>query len=233
MGLNLKNLLTKGADLFSTKENASPPKEFEVITEAMAERLSERAQKLIKGLDALQKNTKASQHHKIELQKWIDKENEELFHLKVNIRERKHSHMESTQESGRSLLGKRHPVWANDFNIYLDQIQDLFAVHKNECTIIQCNLGEDVLRSLRIFYYASEGNILCINSHRSLEYDCHTIPVSFSIEVSPDFLEGRPTGEYIFRPTPGGHAQWTFTGNRWGIDNNFVWLDFGKNKPED
>jgi hypothetical protein len=230
MGLKLKNLLTKGADLFSATENASPPEEFEIITEAMAERLAERAQKLLKGLDALQNNTKASQHDKIELQKWVDKENDELFHLKIHICERKRSRMESTPESGRSLLGKRHPVWADDFNIYLDQIEDLFAVHKNECTIIQCNLGEDVLQSLKIFYYASEGNILCINSHRSLEYNSHTIPVSFSIEVSPDFSDDRPMGEYIFRPIPGGHAQWTFTGNRWGIDNNIVWLDFGKNK---
>jgi hypothetical protein len=36
----------------------------------MAERLADRVPRLLKGLDALKRKSEASQHHKIERQKW-------------------------------------------------------------------------------------------------------------------------------------------------------------------
>ena len=231
LGISLKNLLTKAPGLFSTRENTRVPEEFEVITEAMSERLAERVPKLLKGLEALQKKTRASQRHKIELQKWVDKENEELLNLKETISERKRSYLKSLPENARSLLVKSHPVWASNFNLYLDQIQDLFAIHKDECTIVQCILETHTFKSIKIFYYASGGNLLCINSRRNLEYDVNTIPLQCR-DVQLDNSEGHLLGEYIFRPIPKGHAQWTFTGNRWGVENHILWLDFGKYKHE-
>jgi hypothetical protein len=235
MGLNLKNLLTRAPGLFSAKENVPESREFEIITEAMAERLAERAPKLLKGLHALQKNAKASQHHKIELQKWIDKENEELLDLKKTIRERKRSLIESLSENEKIHLAKRHPVWLNNFNIYLDQIEDLFAVRKNESTIVRCNVDSETTKSLKVFYYAADQTILCINSHRTLTYNSKEMPVHLHCETETlsDSMADHTPGEYSFRPVPGGQAQWTFTGNKWGIEDNIVWLDFGKNKTED
>lgn len=232
MGVNLKNLLAMAPGLFPSKRNPPEEEEFEVITEAMAERLAERTPKLLKGLDALQKNTKASQQHKIELQKWVDRENEELYNLKETIGERKRSHLASVSENARSLLAKRHPVWAHNFNLYLDQIQDLFGIHKDMNTIIQCILEPSTLRLLKIFYYASGENLLCINSRRNLIYDEKEIPVKYRAGNPLTCTDENHSGEYIFRPIPGGHAQWTFTGIRWGVENHMVWLDFGKSQED-
>jgi hypothetical protein len=230
--MSLKNLIIKAPGLFSTRENTSVPEEFEVITEAMAERLAERVPKLLKGLEALQKKTRASQHHKTELQKWVDKENEELLNLKETISERKRSHLKSLSENARSTLVKRHPVWASNFNLYFDQIQDLFAIHKDERTIVQCILETHTFKSIKIFYYASGENLLCINSLKNLKYDDSEMLRPSRTYVQNDNSDGHPLGEYIFRPIPGGQAQWTFTGNRWGVENHILWLDFGKNKHE-
>lgn len=228
MGINLKNLLARAPGFFPSKESPSKQEEFEIITEAMAERLAERAPKLLKGIDALQKNMKASQHHKIELQKWVDKENEELLNLKETISERKRSHLATVSENARSFLVKRHPVWASNFDIYLHQIQDLFGIHKDRNTIIQCILDPHILSSLMVFYFASGETLLCINSRRNLKYDKNEIPLKRSNEHTLSHNDENPSGEYIFRPIPGGHAQWIFSGNRWGVENNMLWLDFGK-----
>lgn len=232
VGVNLKNLLAMAPGLFPSKESPPVQEEFEAITEAMAERLAERTPKLLKGLDALQKNTKASQHHKIELQRWVDKENEELRNLKKTITDRKRSHLTTVSENDRSLLEKRHPVWARNFNLYLDQIQDLFGIHKDRSAIIQCILEPNTFRLLKIFYFASGENLLCINSRRNLKYEEKEMPVKYRAGnplASPD---ENHMGEYIFRPIPGGHAQWTFTGIRWGIENHMLWLDFGNNQED-
>jgi hypothetical protein len=226
VGMSLKKMLNKTPGLFSTRKNTLVPEEFEVVTEAMAERLAERVPKLLKGLEALQKKTGASQHHKVELQKWVDKENEELFNLRAMIIERKRSYLESISENAQSLLVRCHPVWASNFNLYLDQIQDLFAIHKDESTIVQCILEAHIVKSVKIFYYASGENVLCINSRKNLKY------ASAEINVRQNNSNDHPQGEYIFRPIPGSHAQWIFTGNRWGIENHTLWLDFGKSKHD-
>jgi hypothetical protein len=230
--MSLKNLFTKTQVLFSAREAIRLPEEFEVITEVMAERLADRVPKLLKGLDALREKTEASQHHKIELQKWIDKENQELLDLKETICERKRSHLESISENARSLLRKRHAVWASNFDLYIDQIQDLFAIQKDESTIVQCILEEHALRTLKIFYYASGESLLCINSRRNLRYNKSEMPVKSQTDVPSDTSDQYRFGEYIFRPIPGGHAQWTFTGSRWGIENHILWLDFGKSRDD-
>jgi hypothetical protein len=232
MGLSLKNLLIKTPGLFSTRENTTMPEGFEEITEAMAERLADRVPKLLKGLDALQKKTGVSQHHTIELQKWVDKENEELLNLKKTVSERKHSYLKTLSEDARTGLIMRHPIWISNFDVYLDQIQDLFAIHKNESTIVQCAMEGNVFNSLKIFYYASRGNVLCINSNKDLKFVSDETLLKGETDAEQANGEDHPSDEYIFRPVPGGQAQWIFTGNRWGIENHILWLDFGKSEGD-
>jgi hypothetical protein len=97
----------------------------------------------------------------------------------------------------------RHPAWISNFNMNLDQIHDLFAISKDEHIIVQSTLETSVLKSSKIFYYGSGGDMLCINSYKDLKCEDDALPVKCG-------------GEYLLRPGPGGHAQWTFPGNRWG-----------------
>lgn len=228
MALNLKNLRIKTQALLLTRENANIPEGFEEITEAMAERLTDQIPAFIKRIDSLRGNTGASQHHKIELQKWIDNKNAELLNLKETISERKYTHLGTLPDDARVRLAEHHPVWMIDFNLHLEQIQDLMAIHKDESTVVQCLLETDILRCLKIFYYASDGNVLTISSNLCSQRVSHELSVKHSANVRQNNITDRLTGEYFFQSLPEGHAQWTFTGNRWGIDNNILWLDFGK-----
>jgi hypothetical protein len=56
----------------------------------------------------------------------------------------------------------------------------------------------------------------------------HELSVKQRVNVRHNNITGRYTGGYVFQSLPEGHAQWTFTGNRWGFYNNILWLDFGK-----
>jgi hypothetical protein len=209
------------------------PEEFEEITEAMAEKLTDQIPELLKKIDALQKNKSASRYHKIELQKWIDKVNIELLNLKETVSERKHLYFKTLSDDVQLRLADRHPVWMRDFNLYFDQIKDLIAIHKDESTIVRCLLKTNTLRSLEIFYYASNGNVLTINSNKNLKYVGSEVPPVQRDNAEHKNVIDRPTGEYIFLPIPEGHAQWIFKGNRWGIDKNILWLDFGKSKGDE
>jgi hypothetical protein len=85
-----------------------------------------------------------------------------------------------------------------------------------------------ILRYLKIFYYASDGNVLTINSNINSKHVSHESSVKHRVNVRQNNITDRLTGEYFFQPLPEEHAQWTFTGNRWGFDNNILWLNFGK-----
>ena len=232
MVLNLKNLRIKTQALLSTRENTDMPEGFEEITEAMAEKLTDQIPEFIKRVDSLHENTSASHYHKIELQKWIDNKNKELLSLKETVSERKYSYLGTLSGDARIRLAERHPVWMIDFNLYLEQIQDLIAIHKDESTIVQCFLETDILGYLKIFYYAPDGNVLTINSNINSKNIRHELSVKHRVNVIQNNITERLTGEYFFQSLPEGHAQWTFTGNRWGIDNNILWLDFGKRNDE-
>ena len=135
MVLNLKNLRIKTQALLSTRENTDMPEGFEEITEAMAEKLTDQIPEFIKRVDSLHENTSASHYHKIELQKWIDNKNKELLNLKETISERKYSYLGTLSDDARIRLSERHPVWMIDFNLYLEQIQDLIAIHKKKALL--------------------------------------------------------------------------------------------------
>ena len=205
---------------------------FEEITEAMAERLAWQIPAFLKRIDILQKNKITPQSHKVEMQKWIDKTNKELIGLKETIIKRKRSYVETLSENEQMRLAERHPVWMNGFNLYLEHIQYLIAFHRDESTIIQCILVADILRPLKIYYYASGGDVLAINSRNSLKYSTCGASTQWEDNVIQSNVVDRPTSRYIFLPAPEGHAQWIFMGNRWGIDNHRLWLDFGKSKSD-
>jgi len=234
MGFSLRNKHNKTQVLLSSRNSTNVPAVFIEMTEAMAERLADQVPELLRRIDGLQKSKSASQYHKIELQRWIDNKNNELLNLKEMIIARKRSHFKALSNDEQALLAERHPVWMNDFNLHLDQIQDLIAIHKDESIIIQCLLETDILKSLKIFYYASDNNVLTINSNKKLKSLNHQVQMQRDDDVTHQNLTYRPaTGEYIFQPMPGRHAQWTFKGNKWGIDDQIMWLDFGKNKVKE
>lgn len=234
MGFSLRNKRIKTQVLLSSRNSTNVPAVFIEMTEAMAERLADQVPELLRRIDGLQKSKSASQYHKIELQRWIDNKNNELLNLKEMIIARKRSHFKTLSNDEQALLAERHPVWMNDFNLHLDQIQDLIAIHKDESIIIQCLLETDILKSLKIFYYASDNNVLTINSNKNLMPLNHQVQMQREDDVTHRGVLFHPTtGEYNFLPMPERHAQWTFKGNRWGIDNHILWLDFGKNKAKE
>lgn len=233
MGFTLRNIRITSQDLLSNRDNANISEGFEEITEAMSESLADQVPELLKRIDYLRKNKKLSQNNKIEIQRWIDKKNNDLLKLKEAICERKYSYLQTLSQNEQLHLAECHPLWIIDFNLYLDQIQDLIAIHKDESTIIQCFLEANIFRSLKIFYYASDGNTLTINSNKNLKYiNCQTPSERRNNALRKNFLN-RPKGEYIFLPTREGHEQWIFKGNRWGLDNNILWLDFGKRQSHE
>lgn len=234
MGFSLRNKRIKTQEILSSRNSTNIPAGFVEITEAMAERLANQVPELLRRFDSLQKNKNASQYHKIELQKWIDNENEELLNLKETVSARKHSYLKALPDDEQALLAERHPFWINDFNLYLDQIQDLIAIHKDESIIIQCLLEADIFSLLKIYYYASDNNVLTINSNKKLKPMNHQVQMQREDNVTHKSVIDRPaTGEYIFLPMPERQAQWAFKGNRWGIKNHILWLDFGKNKVKE
>lgn len=228
MGFSLRNILITTQDLLSNRGNANIPEGFEEITEAMSERLADQIPELLKRIDYLKNNKSISQSNIIEVQKWIDKKNNELLNLKEAISERKYLYLKNLSDNEQLCLAERHPVWMIDFNLHLEQIQDLIAIHKDGNTVIQCFLETHIFRSLMIYYYASDGNALTINSSKNLKHISCQAPSELRNNALCANIIDRPNGEYIFLPIRDGHAQWIFKGNRWGIDNNILWLDFGK-----
>jgi len=228
VGLSLRNLRLKTRGVTATGEEGVTPDGHEEITEAMAERLAERTPRLIKGTEALKKASEGSPHHRMALQKWVDKESAELLDLRETVIQRKRSYLETASHNTRISLAARHPVWMSSFNISLDQIKDLFAVSEDKNVIVHCLLEVQVLQSVRIFYYGSGSDVLSLDSRPNMEHDCTTIPAGQIITREQGNGQDCHRGEYYFRPISGGHAQWTFTGNRWGIANNSLWIDFGK-----
>jgi len=228
MGLSIKHLSLISSGPRSDTDNPTISPGFEELIEAMAERLADRTPKLLKGLDALQKKARTSQHDVTKLQAWVDKENQELLNLKETIRERRGSYIKTLSVDARACLAVRHPVWMSNFNMYLDQIQDLFAIHKDGRAVVKCTLQANTLKALKIYYYPSCEAVLCINSDQSQKCVSDETPIDGWAESKQSLKESYPSNEYIFRSVAGGHAQWIFTGNRWGIENYILWLDFGK-----
>jgi len=228
MPFSLKSVLMNPAGLCQGRESSNISGSYEEVTEAMAERLASRAPKLLRGLNILEERNRDPRRHTMELQKWLDKEKEELFNLKKTIDERKRSYLKAFSENAKVHLRTRHPVWISTFNMCLDQVQDLFAIHKEERTVVQCIVGTNVLECLKIYYYASSEAVLCINSDQSLSCVSDETSMECDTDSKQGLKESYPSDEYIFRPFAGGHARWIFTGNRWGLDNYILWLDFGK-----
>lgn len=218
--------------VFATLGSSTKGDAFQETTEAMSEILAQRVPRLLKALDALQKKTKASDQHRSELRAWIDKENGELLCLKEAIAERKRSFLEAASAGQRQSLASFHPVWMTSFNVYIEQIIELYATQRDGRTIIHCKMPDSTFNSLRIYYYASGSDLLCVNSHRNLPYASCPDLVGREPVCNLSFSDEKPYGEYVFHPIAGGKAQWLFTGCRWGIDENVVWLDFGDNDDD-
>lgn len=234
--VSFKNISFKTQESLSKRNGSDINEVYGEITEVMAERLADQIPELLKRIDYLRKNKNLSQKDKNELQKWIDKKNEELFELKETIAARKYSYIKTLSDDERLHLFERHPIWMNDFKLCFDQIKDLAAIEKDKNTIIQCLLNPHTFKSLKIFYYASDGNVLTINSNNSnknLKSITSHEPLEPNMKAVHNNVIDRSGGEYIFLPMPEGHAQWIFTGNRWGIENSVLWLDFGKSKDHE
>ena len=228
--ISFKNISFKTQESLSKRDTSDIPEVFGEITEAMAERLADQIPELLKKIDYLQKNKNLSQKDKNELQKWVDKKNEELCKLKETIAARKYSYIKTLSDDERVSLVERHPIWMGDFKLCLDQIQDLAAIHRDENTVIQCLLDPDTFKSLKVFYYVSDGQVLIISSSKNVKGIPSHEPLEHNTNVVHDTVIDRSQGEYTFLPMPEGHAQWIFKGNRWGIEKSVLWLDFGKNK---
>ena len=72
------------------------------------------------------------------------------MNLKEAISERKYLYLKNLSDNEQLCLAERHPVWMIDFNLHLEQIQDLIAIHKDGNTVIQCFLETHIFRSLMI-----------------------------------------------------------------------------------
>jgi hypothetical protein len=171
-----------------------------------------------------------SQKEKAKIRTWADAENEELLALKKTIRERKHSYLQTLPTDDRERLANRHPVWMVDFDMYLDQIGEVSLTYEAERAVVQFTLEPPVLKALQIYHCAAGGDLVCINSDRDLKYENRKPHEANGARMTVIDGVPHPSGTFIFHPSDGSHAQWIFSGERWGFHDNVIWLDFGKKK---
>ena len=213
--------------LLHTKRSVAPdrvrPKEsgsHEGTIESMAEELVVRIARLQKRLDSLH-GSGISQKEKKEIRKWADKENGELLNLKNTIMERKQSYLQTLSLDDMERLANRHPVWMVDFDMYLDQIGEVSLTYEAERAVVQFTLEPPVLKALQIYHYAAGGD---------LKYEDRKPHKANGARMTVIDDVPHPSGKFIFHPSDGSHAQWIFSGERWGFHDNVIWLDFGRKK---
>lgn len=194
----------------------------------MAEDLVSRIARLHRRLDALQESG-LSQKEKAEIRKWANREDEELRDLKATITEHKQLYLQGLSSDDRAHRTDCHPVWMVSFDLYLDQIGDMTLAYEKGKAIIQCSVEPSSLKSLKVYAYAADGDLLCINSARGLRYGergANWSVTTLVVDVP------HPPGTFLFHPIEGGHAQWIFVGQRWGLHDAVLWLDFSRQEEQ-
>jgi hypothetical protein len=229
MELSLNRLLHKKRSVVPDRVHPKESGDYKVTIESMAEELVVRIAKLQKKLDSFQ-GSGISQKEKGEIRKWADRENVELLRLKETIRKRKRSYIKTISTHDLIRLANYHPIWKTHYDLYMDQIEKTDLTHEGENAIVQCTIKQHVLNSLIIFHHAGEGSVLCINSDRGLRYEDGGSGQSDGIRWRVINDVSISLRRNIFRMVERIRAQWVFTGDKWGLNDNVLWLHLGGGK---
>jgi hypothetical protein len=225
MKLTFKNILHTTHALASEEMCPTGSDDYEKKIESMAENLVIRTTRLHKRLGALS-SPGLSRKEKAKIRTWADKENDELLHLKETIRKHKHSYIKTISTHDLTCLANHHPVWKTRYAVYMDQIQKTTLTREEEHAVVRCTLTPHVLNSLKIFHDAGDGTILCVNSDRGpwcegLSEEKNEVRWTLINDVF------YPLRKNMFRMVERIRAQWLFTGDKWGLNDHTLWLDFG------
>jgi hypothetical protein len=156
-----------------------------------------------------------------------DKEDEELVQFKETIRKRKRSYIKTISTHDLVRLANHHPVWKTHYDLYMDQMQETTLAHEEEHAFVRCALKPNVLNSLKIFHDAGDGNVLCINSDRGLQYEDGHAGQRGGVRWMPVKEVFSPWRKNMFHMVERIRAQWVFIDDTWGLSDNILWLNFG------
>lgn len=223
--LAFKNFLHNAHPVSSEKICPIDSYDFEKKIESMAEDLVSRMTRLHKRLDTLHCSG-LSRKEIAKIRAWAEQENDKLLHLKEMIREQKLSYIRTISTNDLTRLVNHHPVWKTHCNVYMDQIQKATLTYEEENALVRCTLKPHVVKFLKIFRVAGEGNVLCINSDRGLRYEDRRTGQGDGVRRIPVNNVFYSRRENMFRYVERIRAQWIFTGDTWGL-NHILWLDFG------
>lgn len=225
MKLTCKNILHTTHAVASEEMCPTCSVDSEKMIESMAEDLVIRTTRLQKRLGAL-RSSGLSKMEKAKIRTWADKENDELLHLKETIRKRKLSYIKTISTHDLTCLANHHPVWKSCYDVYMDQIQKTTLTYEGEHAVVRCALTPHVLNSLKIFHETGDGTMLCVNSDRGLRCEAQSEEkdgVRWTL-INDVFY---PLRKNMFRMVERIRAQWVFTGDKWGLNDHTLWLDFG------
>ena len=200
--------------------------DYEKKIESMAEDLVTRMTRLHKRCGALGLSF-LSHKESAKIQAWASKENEELLRLKETIRRRKQSYVKTIPAHHVVHLGNHHPVWKTHYDVYMDQIERTILAQEGEQAYIRCTLKPNVLTSLKIFWYAGDGKVLCVNSDRGLRYEDGQPEAKDGVKWTLTNDTFYPLRRNMFRMMERIRAQWIFRDEKWGISSHILWLAFG------
>jgi hypothetical protein len=203
--------------------------DYEKKIESMAEDLVGRMTRLHKRLGVLRVSG-ISKKEKEKIRTWTDKKSDELHQLTEIIRKRKRPYVKTISTHDLIRLANHHPVWKTHYDLYMDQIEKTDLTHEGENAIVQCTIKQHVLNSLIIFHHAGEGSVLCINSDRGLRYEDGGSGQSDGIRWRVINDVSISLRRNMFRMVERIRAQWVSTGDKWGLNDNVLWLDFGGGK---
>jgi hypothetical protein len=229
--LTLKNTLDTIPTIPSGEICPMGSDEYERKIESLAEDLVARMTRLHKRSGALLQPG-ISRKERAKIQAWADMEKEELLRLKKTIRRRKQSYAKTIPTQHLALLGNHHPVWKTHYDVYMDQIQATTLAREGEQAYVRCTLKPNTLALLKIFCYAGEGTVLCVNSDRGLRYEEGRPEQSGEVRwmlLNDTFY---PLRRNMFRMVERIRAQWVFTDDTWGLSENILWLAFGTGKGQ-
>lgn len=220
-------------NLYNVTRNVASEEMYPASSDSYAEKIESMAEDLIARTDRHRQRINMlhfsglSHREKAKIEKWANKEKEELLHLKEAVSEQKRTYLKTISKNDLIRLANHHPVWMTYYNLYMDQIQKTTITYEAEKPFIRCTLKPLSLSSLKIFREAGDGDILCINSERTLHYNNELSKVRDEVRripVNNVFFSWR---DYVFRPIEKMHLQWIFTHDNWGLNDHILWLDFG------
>ena len=134
-------------------------------------------------------------------------------------RTKKLSYIRTISTNDLTRLVNHHPVWKTHCNVYMDQIQKATLTYEEENALVRCTLKPHVVKFLKIFRVAGEGNVLCINSDRGLRYEDRRTGQGDGVRRIPVNNVFYSRRENMFRYVERIRAQWIFTGDTWGLND--------------